>query len=309
MGYFANTRGALIAMSKALYVAIEGGGTKFVVSVGDKFDNATTINIPTESPSATMHKVIDFINNEAAGQPITAIGLASFGPIGINSSLPDYGVIGKTPKTGWSGFNYFEELSVFNAPIAIDSDVNGAALGESRCGVGKDKNRIAYITVGTGVGGGFVANSAVLNGIGHPELGHILVPRHPRDLLGSGCCPFHNDCLEGLASGPSIYARWGKDLSQLHSSHVAHELEAYYLASMCVNVLLQFVPDVIILGGGVMKTPGLIERVRETTVDLLGGYMPKYDSKKAIEKIIVPPLCEPVSGLVGAFEMAYDLLR
>ena len=293
---------------KSTFVAIEGGGTKFVVSVGRSVDDAQQISIPTEHPSITIGRVKDFIRQqEKQNSAISAIGVASFGPVGINPANSDYGLISNTPKPDWSGFNYLEALAEFAIPIVIDSDVNAAALAEARCGAGYGKSRVAYITVGTGVGGGFVVDGVVQNGKNHPELGHMLLPLHPKELVGAGYCPFHGACLEGLASGPSIKARWGKDLSQLAQNHLGLELEAHYLAAMCVNVSLQFVPDVIVLGGGVMATPGLLERVKATTAKLLNGYFPDYQLQTS-SNLISKPQFSPISGLVGAYQMAYDCL-
>ena len=289
-----------------VFVAIEAGGTKFVVSVGRHWQSAVTTTISTTTHAQTSAALLEFLRQQIAGQPLAAIGVASFGPLGIDPQLPSYGVIGATPKAGWSGFSYRQILREFAAPVAVDSDVNAAALAEARHGAGRGCSRVMYITVGTGIGGGLVFDGRVSNGVTHPELGHMLLPVHPDDPLDAGCCPYHGSCLEGLAAGPSVQARWGVDLSQLGREHIGFELQAYYLAAMSANLILQSVPDRIILGGGVMQTPGLLEQVRIATRTLLNGYRPDLDTELAMAELIQLPQHAPVSGLVGAFELAFD---
>ncbi len=292
--------------AKPLYVAIEAGGTKFVVSVGNDWRNSVTSTIATTTADETAAELIKFLRQQIAGKRVAAIGVASFGPVGIDPLSASYGVIGSTPKPGWSGFSYRDVLKEFAAPIVIDSDVNGAALAEARHGAGEGCRRVMYVTVGTGVGGGLVVDGCISNGSSHPELGHMLLPRHKKDLVDAGYCPYHRDCLEGLASGPSVKARWGLDLSELGSDHLGFELQAYYLAAMSSNIILQSVPDRIVLGGGVMQTQGLIEQVRIETRALLNGYRPDLDSESAMAELIQLPHHAPISGLIGAFELATD---
>lgn len=287
-----------------VYVAIEGGGTKFIVSFGSSIQHSSQLTVSTSSPQQTGAEVLAFIRDQAKSSTITSIGVASFGPIGIDPAKADYGIIGNTPKPGWAGFSYPELLQEFGAPLAVDSDVNGAALAEVHNGSAKGKRRVAYVTVGTGIGAGFVIDGMVSNGRGHPELGHMLIPIHSQDLSNAGYCPIHGGCLEGLAAGPAIKARWGQDLSQLDSQHLGHRLEAYYLGVMCTNLILQFVPDIIVIGGGVIQTPGLLSRIREETAKTLNGYLAEYQEPGALDKLIVEPGCGPISGLVGAYELA-----
>lgn len=289
-----------------LFVAIEAGGTKFVVSVGRHWSNAVTSTFETTSPAATGEAVLEFIRRESADRDIAAIGVASFGPVGIAAQLPNYGVIGSTPKVGWTGFSYLDLLETFSAPIMVETDVNAAALAEARHGAGKGLRRVMYVTIGTGIGGGLVVDGAISNGVTHPELGHMLVPRHREEIADAGFCPFHGDCLEGLAAGPTVTARWGQDLSQLGEDHLAFRLQAYYLAAMCTNLILQSVPDRIVLGGGVMQTPGLLAAVRAETSRLLNGYRCDLLSEHDWQQLICLPQHAPAAGLVGAYELAFD---
>ncbi len=284
--------------------AIEAGGTKFVVSAGDDWTSPDCHTIPTSSPEETLAHTLSVLRKAFEQAPFAAIGVASFGPIGIQPGSADYGVIGATPKPGWSGFSFIEALKEFDVPIIIDSDVNGAALAEHQFGAGRDLARVCYVTIGTGIGGGIIIDGEVSNGKSHPELGHMLLAKHPDDLPEAGYCPFHGACLEGLAAGPSIMKRWGKNLSQLPSDHIAHEIEAHYLASLCLNLLLTIVPDRILLGGSVAQTPGLIDKVRVRTRQLLGGYLPDIDSSEAMASLIQLPELAPLSGLAGAYALA-----
>ncbi len=293
-------------MSHPRVAAIEGGGTKFVVGVGTTVTDATITTIPTTTPEATAAAVLAVLRKAFDTAPFEAIGVASFGPLGIVPNSPEYGVIAATPKPGWRGFNYLDCLAEFQVPIVVDTDVNCAALAEARQGAGKNHSRVMYVTVGTGIGGGLVIDEQISTGASHPEIGHITLARHPHDLPDAGICPFHKDCLEGFASGPSIHSRWHQSLSQLASDHFAHRLEAYYLGQMCANLLLSMVPDMIVIGGGVSNSPGLIARVQQATRALLNGYLPALDSDTAMAQRISLPSLAPLSGLVGAFELSHS---
>ena len=291
-------------------VAIEAGGTKFVVAVGTNHEDARVTTIATETPERTLSAVLAFIKEAASTRPIAGIGIASFGPLGVDAASGNYGVIGSTPKPHWSGVNYLKALSTLNAPIVIDTDVNGAALAEALLGVGKGNRRVAYVTIGTGIGIGFTDEGVISNGSRHPEAGHILLPPHPDDPLPGGICPFHKGCLEGLASGPSIHERWGQSLSELiankaASAEQAIALQAHYLGIMCSNLSLMNAPDVIVLGGGVSQTPGLIDAVRAATLSHLNGYLDDLSKPEAIEHLVQPAALAPHSGLVGAFMLAH----
>lgn len=296
-------------MTSKVLAAIEAGGTKFIVSVGEHWQSANQIEIPTTSPTDTMAAVVDFLRKEYAKRPFCAVGLASFGPICIDPLSPNYGEFGATPKPGWSGFKIRHCLATaFDVPIAIDTDVNGAAIAEARCGAGRDAKTVVYATIGTGVGVGVAVNGQSLNGISHPEIGHIRIPRHPDDAEFSGTCPFHGDCLEGLACGPSIIQRYGSSLSKLPDDHPGRAIEAHYLGTLAMSLVLHFMPDKIIFGGGVAKTPGLVEAVRDTCRAQLAGYLTAYNSKKAMETLIQRPGLGLDSGIAGAFTLAAGIM-
>lgn len=289
---------------QSLLAGIEAGGTKFVCAVGRTPDDIPmTTTFPTETPEATIARCTAFFSEAARDLgPIGALGICAFGPIGVDSGAPDYGVIGRTPKPHWQSFSYPKEFAALGAPIAIDTDVNGAALAEWRFGAGQGLDTIAYVTVGTGIGAGVIKNGRPLIGTRHAELGHI---RPPRDLARdpfSGICPYHGACLEGLASGPAIKARWGVDLSALPPGGDAFDLEADYLAQLMLTLTLGFAPDRIICGGGVMKAPGMLERVREKTRALVGGYIETPDSAAAA--YVTSPALGDRAGIIGALALA-----
>ena len=234
-----------------------------------------------------------------------AIGIASFGPLNVDPESADYGRIGRTPKPHWENFNLPSHLQdVFGCPAMSESDVNGAALAEARWQLDRPIQHLAYVTVGTGIGVGVLQNGNIANGRSHPEIGHIRVERHPTDQAFSGSCPFHSDCLEGLASGPAIAARWGASLTELDHDHPGLALEGFYLGQLAMNLILHHRPDVIIFGGGVSQTPRLLERIRHECLQLLGDYLPELASKDAMETLIASPRLENDAGVLGAFMMA-----
>ena len=290
--------------------AIEAGGTKFWVNAGTR---DTLLSEPerfaTATPEITLPHIIAALRGAFARQPFQAIGIATFGPVGVNPQAENYGVIGSTPKAGWQGFNFLSALAEFGVPVAVDTDVNAAALAEAAQHTGTQDDRLVYITVGTGIGGGIAIGGQPSNGVSHPELGHIRVARHPEDPLPSGICPFHDHCLEGLASGPAIYRRWGCDLGQLPQIHPGHRLTAYYLAQLCTTLLLTLAPGRIVLGGGVMSTPALLGKVRQQTEQLLGGYLTGTEVFDSPTQRITAPELAPLSGLAGAGMLAENVLR
>ena len=296
-------------MERNSIAAIEAGGTKFVVTVshGNALGRRTTIQ--TSDAGATLGAVIEVIKAELTGNRLDAIGIASFGPIDIDPVSTSFGKIGATPKQGWAGVNlreYFQQA--FNCPVGIESDVNGAALAEAAWGIDRPINHLAYVTVGTGVGVGIVHNGSISNGTSHPEIGHIRIPRHTEDAAFAGVCPFHSDCLEGLASGPAIFERWQATLSDLDPHHAAHNIEAFYLGQLAANIALHHRPEVIIFGGGVSQTSGLIPRIRKECQSALGSYLPALDSSDAIASLIQPPRLGTDSGIRGAYMLGKALL-
>ena len=297
-------------MTLPTIAAIEAGGTKFVISVyrGDQLGER--IIVPTADPETTLSSVVDTLTTELRGDTLSAVGVASFGPIDIDPTSTTFGTIGETPKEGWAGVNlreYFQRA--FNCPVGIESDVNGAALAEAAWDIDRPINHLAYVTVGTGIGVGVVHSGAISNGTSHPEIGHIPVPRHAEDVAFAGVCPFHGYCLEGLASGPAIFERWQVTLSDLDPHHVAHDIEAFYLGQLAANIVLHHRPETIIFGGGVSQTSGLIPRIREECRSALGGYLPALDTSDAIASLIQPPRLGADSGIRGAYMLARALLN
>lgn len=290
-------------MAEPLFGGIEAGGTKFVLGIGrGPGDIRARYVIPTTDPEQTLGAVIDWFR----GQPsVGALGIASFGPVSLDRSVQDWGFITRTTKPGWDQTDVAPRLGrALGVPVGFDTDVNGAALGEARWGAGQGLDPLVYLTVGTGIGGGAVIGGRPLHGLGHPEMGHIALPRHPDDRERRGVCPFHIGCAEGLASGPAIKAQWGASLSELPPDHPAHAIIAFYLAHLVVGIRAVLAPRRIVMGGGVMKTPGLIERVQAEAQALASGY---FEGETA--DLIVPPGLGEDSGLLGAFALAWDACK
>lgn len=285
------------------YGLIEAGGTKFVLGLADP---AGTIlarhRIPTTTPAETLAAAVAWLRAQA--RDYRAIGIASFGPLDLDPASPAHGCVRATPKPHWSGANLIAPFAdAFSCPVAIDTDVNGAALAEARWGAGKGHGSLLYLTIGTGVGGGFVSDGRLLYGLSHPEMGHVRLPRHADDHAFDGVCPFHGDCLEGLAAGPAIIARWGRSLSELGPDHPAQAMIAWYLGRACATFQAVMEPARMVLGGGVMATPGLLQRVRAETAAAGGGYF----VGDAGEVVVAPGLSGD-AGLMGALALAQDRL-
>lgn len=277
--------------------AIEAGGTKFICGIIDSNGNILEkINFPTETPEITLTKVINFFQNKN----ISAIGLGCFGPIDLNPSSENYGCITTTPKLSWRNFNILNYLKkYFQIPIIFDTDVNGAALGESLWGAGKNLKNCVYLTIGTGIGGGALVEGNLVHGLLHPEMGHMFIKVHPEDNF-EGICPYHKNCLEGLASGPAIEKRWNTKAYNLPADHKAWELEAYYLAQGIVNLILSLSPEKIILGGGVMKQEHLFPLIRKEVTKILNNYVSTKTILENIDDYIVYPQLKDNAGLLGA---------
>lgn len=291
----------------ALFAAVEAGGTKFVVGVGDAAGGSReTARIATRDPDATLDETIAFLRAASARHgPIAALGIGSFGPLDLDPGSPGYGSITATPKPGWRDAPLLRRLAEgLGVPAAIDTDVNAAALAEARLGAGRGASSLAYVTVGTGIGVGLYEGGRLIHGVGHPEAGHILPRRHPAHGAFAGICPYHGDCLEGLASGPAIEAAWGSPLSALPADHPAFAAQADYLAQLAVLLVLVAAPARIVLGGGVMAQQALFPPVRARVRDLLAGYVPRLDDAGALAETIVPPACAEPPGLLGAYLLA-----
>lgn len=280
---------------------IEAGGTKFIVGVGDSSRQITArTRINTTRPDETIPAAIDWLR--AQGGDYAAVGIASFGPLDLDRTSPKWGHITRTTKPHWNDADIAGPFArAFGCPVAIDTDVNGAALAEWKWGAGQGTNSTLYLTVGTGVGGGAVVGGRLVHGLSHPEMGHIRMPRHPADAGFAGHCPFHGDCLEGLAAGPSIIARWGVSLSDLPADHIGHEIVAWYLAQAAQTFQAILEPARIVLGGGVLGTPGLLDRVRAEAAKAAAGYFAGTPGE-----IIVAPALGENTGLLGALALAED---
>lgn len=288
--------------TKTLYGGIEAGGTKWVCAIGDGAGHVRkTVSFPTTTPDQTLGRAAEFFTGNGA---LDAVGVGCFGPVDIRPSSPTWGWITTTPKPGWANTDIARPLKdLIGAKIAFDTDVNAAALGEHRWGASVGLETFCYVTVGTGIGGGGMANGQLLHGLLHPEFGHMRIPHDRARDSFEGVCPYHGDCFEGLASGESIRQRWGKPAEELDDPAV-WELEAEYLALGLVNVVCTLSPERIILGGGVMKQPGLFELIRTRMRELLAGYVAAPELTDRIDDYVVSPALGDHAGVLGAIELA-----
>jgi fructokinase len=274
------------------YGGIEAGGTKFVCAVGTAPGDLDLQEFPTTAPQETIARATAFFESRL---PLHSIGIGSFGPID-----PQTGHITTTPKTAWRHFDFAGAIrQSLNVPVAFDTDVNAAALGEFRWGAAQGLDTFLYLTVGTGLGGGGLANGRLMHGRAHPEMGHIRVPHDWQRDPFAGNCPYHGDCLEGLAAAPAIQARWGQPPHLLPAGHAAWDLEAHYLALGLCNWVCTVSPQRVILGGGIMSRAELLPLVRSKLVALLNGYIDVPE--------IVPPQLGPRAGVLGAIALAQQL--
>ena len=285
------------------YAGVEAGGTKFVCMVAaGPGDVLAQTSFPTTQPEETLGKAIAFFQ---AQQPFAGMGIGTFGPCDLNPQSSTYGRLFTSIKPGWKDADIMGAFrQAFDVPIGIDTDVNTAALGEFTWGAGQGLETILYLTVGTGIGGGGVVNGRMIHGLMHPEMGHIRVPRaSPADGF-AGICPYHGDCLQGLASGPAIQARWGKPARELPPGHPAWKMEAYYLALAVNNYICTLSPNRVILGGGVMHQRHLFPMIQAEVKKLLNQYIPWLMILERIEEYIVPPALGDQAGLLGAVALA-----
>lgn len=281
---------------------LEAGGTKMVCAIGD--ENGTIkdrISIPTQTPEVTMPQLIDYFKKAN----VETLGIGCFGPLDLDKSSSTYGYITKTPKLAWADYNIVGAFQdALNVPVGFDTDVNGAALGEYVWGASKGCESSIYITIGTGVGVGVCINGKLLHGLVHLEGGHILLSKHPDDTY-KGRCPFHENCIEGLAAGPAIEERWGKKAIELSNKAEVWELESYYIAQAIVNYIVVLSPNKIILWGGVMHQEHLFPMVRKKVIELLHGYVHHKAILEDIEHYIVPPALGDDPGIKGAVYLGY----
>ena len=286
-----------------LYGALEAGGTKMVCAIGDENGNILErISIPTRTPAETMGPMIDFFR----GKGIRALGIGCFGPVDLNKKSPTYGYITSTPKLVWQNFPIVAEFQkALSVPVGFDTDVNAAALGEATWGCTRDVENSIYITVGTGVGVGVIIGGKPYHGMMHPEGGHILLGRHPDDpMVGSGC-PFHDNCLEGLAAGPSLEKRWGVKGAELTGRKEVWQLEAYYIGQALADYILILSPERIVLGGGVTHQEGLLALIRQETEKQLAGYI-RTNAIQNLDSYIVGVSLNDNQGVMGAVKLAMD---
>ncbi|MCM1135828.1 MAG: ROK family protein [Clostridium sp.] len=285
--------------------ALEAGGTKMVCAVGDETGKIfEQVSIPTITPEETVPQMVEYFKK--AG--IEALGIASFGPIDPDKGSATYGYITSTPKLPWQNYNIVKAFEdALGCPVGFDTDVNGSVLGEATFGQAKGKNCIAYATIGTGVGVGVFIEGKLLHGMLHPEAGHVMIQRRESDKY-PGKCPYHKNCLEGMAAGPAIEERWGKKAIELKDNEEVWDLEAYYIAQALVGYVLTLSPEMIILGGGVMHQEQLFPMIRNYVKEMLNGYI-KTEEIENMDSYIVPASLHDDQGIMGCLELARRALK
>lgn len=293
-------------MTKALYGGVEAGGTKFICMVASDPENILEVKrIPTTNPQDTLDQVIQFFQQIVVEQPLIAVGIGSFGPLDLEHTSPTYGTIKNTPKSGWENTDIVGVLSnALKIRVEIDTDVNTAALGEYTWRTNKGYDPLLYLTIGTGIGGGIIVGGQPFHGLSHPEMGHLLIPHDRQADPFPGTCPYHKNCFEGLASGPAIQQRWGQSPELLPNDHNAWELEANYITSALVNLMLSFSPRRIVLGGGVMQRSFLFPLIRQKVPECLGDYLNYPIISESMENFIVSPALGNQAGVLGAIALA-----
>ena len=276
-----------------------------VCAVGnEKGEILDRVSIPTETPDITMPKLLEYFQ----GQSVEALGIGCFGPVDLDPASGTYGFITTTPKLAWRNCDicgYFRER--LKVPVGFDTDVNGSCLGEVTYGCARGLDSVIYITIGTGVGVGVCINGKLLHGMLHPEGGHILLARHEDDSKG-GICPYHKNCLEGFASGPSIEARWGKKAVELVDRPEVWEMESYYIAQALVDYIMLLSPQKIILGGGVMHQEQLFPMIRQKVREMLNGYI-KTKELEDMDSYIVPASLHDDQGIMGCIKLGLNALQ
>ncbi|MBP3569842.1 MAG: ROK family protein [Lachnospiraceae bacterium] len=284
--------------------ALEAGGTKMVCAIGNETGTILDrITLPTETPAITIPRMIDYFKQFK----LEALGIGTFGPADLNPASKTYGSITTTPKLAWANYNIrLAFADALQVPVGFDTDVNAAALGEASFGCMQDIDTGIYITIGTGVGVGVMVNRRLLHGMLHPEGGHILLSRHSSDTY-KGSCLYHDNCLEGLAAGPSFEGRYGKKAMELKDFPEVWELEADYIAQALMNYILILSPERIVLGGGVMHQEQLFPLVRKRTAELLNGYI-KTKQMDNLDTYIVPPSLDDNQGVLGCLKLALNTL-
>lgn len=286
-------------MTEPLVAGIELGGTKCIAVLARGREILALERLPTGLPAETLPALVSIVRGWLdAGEPIAALGLASFGPLALDPAGPDHGRITTTPKPGWAGTDLLAAFRPLGLPMALDTDVNAAALAEGRWGAAQGATVHVYLTIGTGLGGGAVVHGRALHGFLHPEMGHIAV-RRTADLGFTGICPFHGDCLEGLASGPAIAARTGLPAELLADDHPIWAAVGGEIGALVAMLMLMLSPEHILIGGGVGSRPGLLDHVRAAAAARLAGYPGGLD-RAALEAIVRPPALAANAGPLGA---------
>lgn len=285
--------------------ALEAGGTKMICAIGNENGEIyEQISIPTTTPDETIPKLIDYFRDKE----IDALGIACFGPVELDKESEKYGYITTTPKIVWRDCNILGKMqTALDCPVGFDTDVNGSVLGEVTFGQAKGKKCVLYLTIGTGIGGGIYINGELLHGMMHPEAGHVLITKRETDSY-VGKCPYHKNCLEGLAAGPAIEERWGKKAYELADYPQVWELEADYIAQALADYVMILSPEMIILGGGVMHQEQLLPMIREKLKNYIGGYIVTKELEN-MEHYVVSASLHDNQGIVGCLELGRRALQ
>lgn len=296
-------------MADAMLAGVELGGTKCVcvlaTGAGEILEQE---RVETEAPHATLPRIGSILHRWfTAGHSIKALGLASFGPIDVDQASSGWGRIGQTPKAGWTGTDIVASLTEgLDIPVALDTDVDGAALAEMRWGAAAGLSDFAYVTIGTGVGVGLIVDGKPVGGFGHAELGHMRIARAPGDTW-PGACPYHGDCVEGLAAGPAIVARSGSHASLIAADDPIWHLVGHAIAQMLHNIVLTATPRRIFLGGGVISAqPQLFPIIRRELQASLAGYVSSPELDR-IDDYVVPPGLGTLAGPLGPIALAASI--
>ena len=291
-----------------LYGGIEGGGTKFVCAVGTgPKDIRDEIRFPTGDPEDAIGRAVAFFRTF---DDLESVGIACFGPLDANPKSPTFGYVTTTPKPGWAHTEFAGTVArELGVPVGFDTDVNAAALAEYRWGAAQGLDSCLYLTVGTGIGGGAVVEGQMIHGLMHPEMGHLRIPHDREADPYPGCCPYHGDCLEGLACGPAIEGRWGRRAETLPPDHPGWALEAHYLALGLANTIVTISPQRIILGGGVMEQLHLFPMIRQEVRTILNGYIQSPHLEDQIDTYIVPPVLGNQAGVLGGIALAINAAK
>ncbi len=289
-----------------LYGGIEGGGTKFIcLAASDPDHIQQQVRIQTTTPDETFDKIVDFFQPYIRSGQIDTVGIGCFGPLDLDPGSKTYGFITDTPKQRWSNEDILGRLQrSLKAKVVIDTDVNAAGLGEFTWGAGQGINSLLYLTVGTGIGGGYIQEGKALHGLSHPEMGHIRIPHDLKRDPFPGACPHHGDCLEGLICGPALEQRFGMRGEAIPEDDHFWELEAEYISMALTNFIYTLIPQRIVLGGGIMKRQILFPLIRRKVAELLNNYASHNGLIGDFEKYIVPPKLGDLSGSLGAIALA-----